>query len=144
MKTSQEGIDLIKGFEGHSAKAYRCPSGVLTIGYGTTEGVTSGQLVSKYQAEQLLIEHLSKDEDRLSALCLPITQNQFDALMSFIYNLGITAFIMSGLRKAIERNADVTIIEAEFMKWVNGGGRVLPGLVKRRRAEYELFTRITA
>ena len=141
MKTSQNGIDLIKGFESFQALAYKCPAGVLTVGYGTTKGVYPGQTVTKQQAEQLLADHLVMDENRLNVLnaTLQLNQNEWDALMSFIYNVGFPSFSFSGLRKAIERKASFEDIHSEFMKWVRAGGKVLPGLLARRQKEYELF-----
>lgn len=139
MRTSKKGIDLIKGFEGFRAEAYKCPAGVWTVGYGTTKNITAGMVVTETQAENLLKDHLEKTEDMLTALNLYVTQSQFDALMSFVYNCGIGAFRHSGLFAAIKNNPDGADVEHEWLKWTKAGGKELAGLVKRRKKELELY-----
>jgi lysozyme len=139
MKTSQVGVDLIKKFEGFKRDAYRCPAGRWTIGYGTTHGVTAGMSISVTEAEDMLREHLQKDEAMLTALQLGLTQAQFDALMSFIYNVGFSGFVRSGLLKAIKKDKTSELVASEWMKWTKAGGKDLPGLVVRRKAELEVY-----
>ena len=135
---SQRCVDLVKRFEGFSATPYKCPAGVWTIGYGHTEGVTAqSKPVTASEAEDLLrgeLDRFGRQVDKL--VCVPVTQNQFDALVSFHYNTG--ALGTSTLLKKL----NVGLIDSaanEFLRWNKGGGRVLPGLVKRRAAEMELF-----
>jgi len=141
MKTSQKGIELIKLFEGFRSVAYKCPAGVWTIGYGSTSGVKEGMKVSTQQAENLLREHLSNDEKRLSESGLKLNQNQFDALVSFVYNVGYESFRKSTLAKVVWANAsDMAGVKSELAKWTRAAGRELPGLVARREKEYELYS----
>ena len=139
MKTNQAGIDLIKRFEGCKLEAYRCPAGVLTIGYGTTRGVYEGMKITQSIAEKMLTDDLEAIETRLSNLNLKVNENQFSALVSFIYNLGFGNFLNSTLFGKVKNNAKDLSIKFEFERWVKAGGKVLPGLVKRRAAEWELF-----
>lgn len=139
MKTNQAGIDLIKQFEGCKLQSYLCPAGVPTIGYGSTNGVTMGMTITEEEAESLLRVDLEKFEKQLNSLNLKINENQFSALVSFIYNLGFGSFLTSTLRRRIMTNPNEPSIRDEFNKWVRGGGKVLPGLVKRRAAESELY-----
>lgn len=139
---SQRGLDLIKRFEGFSAKPYLCPAGVWTIGYGSTNNVDKdSKPVDKDEAETLLREALmpiTLDLNRIVPDTL--TQNQFDSLCSFCYNLGFGAFMSSTLRKVIERNPDdYEHIRKEFMRWVNVNGKKMNGLIKRREAEADLY-----
>lgn len=140
MQTSAKGIELIKVMEGFRARAYYCPAGKLTIGYGTTEGVTPGMVVSIEGAEVLLKRHLRTIETLLNSLGLRINQNQFDALIDFIYNLGFGNFSRSTLLKLIKMNPNAPTIPNEFRKWRLANGKPLPGLSKRREAEIALYT----
>lgn len=136
MKTSREGIDLIKKEEGFVPNAYLCPAGVWTIGYGHTRGVKQGDKISPYQGELYLREDLGIAEQAVNSQNLTINQNQFDALVSFAFNVGVAAFERSTLLKKIKQNPnDRASISAEFRKWKHGGGKVLPGLIKRRENE---------
>lgn len=137
MKTSQKGINLIKQFEGCELEAYKCPAGIWTIGYGHTVDVYKGMKITEKEAEILLIDDLPKYEKY--AQDFAINQNQFDALVSFIYNVGSGNFMKSTLRKKIMAGANEQEIRNEFAKWRRGGGKILPGLVKRRKAEADLF-----
>jgi lysozyme len=139
MQTSIRGIELIKMCEGFRAEAYICPAGKLTIGYGSTENVYPGMVITEYEAEMRLKQHLSGIEMQLNSLGLMINQNQFDALIDFIYNLGFGNFIGSTLRMMIQANPFDPAISAEFMKWVHASGAVLPGLVTRRQLESDLY-----
>ena len=139
MKTSPKGIALIKEFEGLRLKAYKCPGGFWTIGYGHTAGVKPGMLISKAQAEEYLKADLSAFERYLNGLGLALNQNQFDALVSFIYNVGTGNFSNSTLLRKVRANPQENSIMDEFLRWVYSKGRVLPGLQRRRLAEMKLY-----
>lgn len=139
LRTSQKGIDLIKQFEGYVLTAYKCPSGVWTIGYGHTDGVKRGQKITRKQAETYLKSDLKIYEDAVNKyVTAPLNQNQFDALVSFCYNCGVGAFKSSTLRKKLNaQNYDGAA--QEFARWNKSGGKVLSGLTRRRAAEKALF-----
>ena len=139
MKTSPKGIALIKEFEGQRLKAYKGPGGVWTIGYGHTAGVKPGMLISKAQAEEYLKADLIAFERYLNGLGLALNQNQFDALVSFIYNVGTGNFSNSTLLRKVRANPQENSIMDEFLRWVYSKGRVLPGLQRRRLAEMKLY-----
>ena len=139
MKTSPKGIALIKEFEGLRLKAYKCPGGVWTIGYGHTAGVKPGMVISEAQAEEYLMADLIASEKYLNDLRLAINQNQFDALISFIYNVGTGNFSRSTLLRKVRANPQDNSIMDEFLRWVYSKGRVLPGLQRRRLAEMKLY-----
>lgn len=140
MKTSETGIDLIKHYEGLQLNPYLCPAGKPTIGYGHTgPDVVFGITITEADADKLLREDLHFSEKGVQTYThVPLTQGQFDALVSFTYNLGVGALRDSTLLKKVNAR-DVEGAAAEFGKWVHGGGRVLPGLIKRRAAEAALF-----
>lgn len=144
MKISKVGIDLIKSFEGCSLNAYKCPAGVWTIGWGTTEPINGvkpheGMVITQQQADELLIKNLKTYEDAVNKyVTYPINQNQYDALVSFTYNCGCGALKTSTLLKRL----NVGLIQEaadQFDLWNKGGGKVLSGLVRRRAAEKKLF-----
>ena len=141
MKISDKGLALIKRFEGFEERAYLCPAGVWTIGYGHTSGVHEGQTCTREQAERWLQEDLKSAEAAVSVLntVRPLRQNEFDALVSFVYNLGAGNFIKSTLRMKVCANPDNPTIRDEFRKWIYADGRILPGLVTRREAEADLY-----
>ena len=139
MKTSPKGIALIKEFEGLRLKAYKCPGGVWTIGYGHTAGVKPGMVITETQAEQFLKEDLLVFEKAVNNQNLSINQNQFDALVSLIYNIGIGNFKKSTLLLKVRINPGDNSIMDEFLSWVYSKGRVLPGLQRRRLAEVKLY-----
>ena len=139
MKTSPKGIALIKEFEGLRLKAYKCPGGVWTIGYGHTAGVKPGMVISEAQAEEYLMADLIASEKYLNDLRLAINQNQFDALISFFYNVGTGNFSRSTLLRKVRANPQDNSIMDEFLRWVYSKGRVLPGLQRRRLAEMKLY-----
>ena len=139
-KIGKAGLDLIKSFEGLKLASYICPAGILTIGYGSTgHHVTPGKVITEAQAEQLLKDDLDRFEAAVTRLVtVPLTQNQYDALVSFAFNVGISALERSTLLKRV--NAKLfDQARAEFGKWNRGGGRVLAGLTRRRAAEAALF-----
>lgn len=156
MKTGSQGIELITFYEGIRLEPYLCPANKVTIGIGKVlldkdgnmlqgkDGLLkSKDLYPEYQkiTKDIAIADLKKDlehyEKSINSLKIDLKQNEFDALVSFIYNLGFGALQQSTLLKRINtREGD---IEAAFMMWVKAGGKTLPGLVKRRKAEATLF-----
>jgi GH24 family phage-related lysozyme (muramidase) len=137
------GLDLIKRFEGFSPTVYVCPAGHPTIGYGHVvrlherEQFTSG--ITTEQAEALLRQDVQAAERAvLRLISVPLTDGQFDALVSFTFNLGAGVLQRSTLRRKVNRG-DHANVPAEFRKWVWAGGRKLEGLVKRREAEAILY-----
>ncbi len=139
MKPSQACIDLVKSFEGFSSTAYKCPAGVWTIGYGTTEYVDPGDVVTEEEAEQMLYEDLLNASKAIEELVdIDLTQEQYDALVSFVYNVGREAFRQSTLLKLINSN-NMPAAALQFSRWNKANGKVLPGLTRRRLAERQLF-----
>lgn len=137
--TSQKGIDLIKSFEGCRLVAYQDSVGVWTIGYGHTSGVYAGMTITEQQAEDFLRADLGTSESAVNRLVTySINQNQFDALVSFTFNVGSGNFGGSTLLKKLNAG-DTTGAADQFDVWVYAGGQVLEGLVRRRAAEKELF-----
>lgn len=144
MQIGKNCIDLIKKFEGLKLESYKCPAGLWTIGYGNTQWengfrVLENQVIDIQRAEKLLMFWVNKYAERID---LKVNQNQFDALVSFAYNVGITNFNNSTLKKKVIANPNDATIRDEFMKWVSSRGKQLPGLVKRREAEANLYFKI--
>lgn len=140
MHMSQGGLDnLLKKFEGCKLKAYRCPAGVCTIGYGHTSAagapeVRDGMIITQADAEDILKRDIVKYEIAVMDLVkVKLTQNQFDVLVDFAYNAGVGNLKSSTMLKKIN-SGDLDAVPAELMKWTKGGGKVLPGLVRRRQA----------
>lgn len=138
-KISDKGIRLICSFEGLELKAYLCPAGVWTIGIGHTKNVKKGDVITKEQAIQYFKDDVRPIEDYLNKLDICETQGQFDALVSFIFNLGVGNFKSSTLLKKIKNKASDEEICAQFRRWVYAGGKKLNGLVRRREAECSLW-----
>jgi len=142
MKTSKIGIDLIKKYEGFSAKIYLCPAGKPTIGYGHV--VCAGENfppagISEKVAENLLKQDVAVAENAINDLVnVDISQNQFDALASFIYNIGAKAFANSKILRLLNEN-DFAAAKDEFLRWIFAGGKVQNGLKNRRKAERDVF-----
>lgn len=139
MKTSNQGKNLIKEAEGLRLEAYRCPAGVPTIGWGHTKGVKMGQRITLAMAEDLLVEDLGPIERLLNGLKINFRQEQFDALVSWIFNLGSGNFKSSTMYKRILADANDEEITDSLIKWTYSGKQQLPGLMKRRVAEANLF-----
>lgn len=141
MKTSQRGIELIKLFEGYSERVYMCAGGKYTIGYGHTKGVEPGDTCTREQAEKYLRDDLQDAEEAIEALIsVPLAQNQFDALVSLVYNIGSGNFFDSTIRRVINlKISDIDEYRRAWMMWVKSKGKVLKGLVRRREAEFKLF-----
>lgn len=146
MIPSKNCINLIKMFEGYKAKSYLCPASVVTIGFGSTmyqdgRKIKIGDTINEDQANQLLMWELKNKSVCLHGLNL--NQNQVDSCLSFVYNIGIGAFVKSTIKKKILINANDPTIKDEFMKWnkarVGVQLMVLKGLTRRRVAEAELY-----
>ena len=139
MKTSAVGVELIKRFEGFRYKSYLCSAGVCTIGYGHTKNVKPLQTITHEQALKYLAEDISEVEKSLDKLVtVELKQNEYDALVSFVFNVGVGAFSKSTLLRKLNAG-DLKSVPNEMRKWVYAGGRMLDGLVKRRNAEADLF-----
>ena len=139
MEISQACIDLVKEFEGCKLDAYQDVVGVWTIGYGHIEGVIKGQSISQQEAELMLVSDLHDKADKVNELVTAgVTQHQFDALVSFAYNLGIGNLESSTLLKMINAGtADAA--GDQFLRWDKAGGVEIAGLYRRRKAEKELY-----
>ena len=149
---SDDGIELIKRFEGlhkvqpdSTVSAYRCSAGVWTIGWGSTKGVRSGQKITVAEAEEKLRDDLKTAESAIKQyVSVPLTQGQYDALVSFIFNLGAGNFRSSTLLKRLNRGLYDDVPE-QLMRWnkarVDGKLTVLRGLTRRRAAEAAIFSR---
>lgn len=139
MQVSQKGIDLIKKFEGCKLFAYRDSVGVPTIGYGNTSHAKMGMAITQKQAEDFFKEDLACVEKAINALNINLTQNAFDALCSWCFNLGLGNFNSSTMKKYIVARKDDIAITDQMIKWHNAGGKPLLGLKKRRTKEANLF-----
>ena len=146
MKTSNKGLELIKRYEGLEISPYLCPANVPTIGYGATyypdgnKVTMSDNVITESYAETLLLRMLTRYEDGVNRYVqVDINQNQFDALVSFAYNLGLGALKSSTLLKRVNENPCNPNITPQFKRWVNAGGKKLEGLVKRRNDEAYLY-----
>ena len=145
-KTGTAGIEMIKSFEGFRSAPYKCPAGIPTIGYGATfypdgKKVTmADKAITEQEGTALLQSMLVSFEKYVDSYCRDdINQNQFDALVSFAYNLGPANLKSSTLLKKVNLNPEDETIHLEFMKWVKAGGKTLKGLVRRREAESQLY-----
>lgn len=137
--TKHTGLSIIKEFEGLRLKAYLCPAGIPTIGYGETKGVKLGQTITAKQAEDMLVRRYDEFERQVLQLVkVPLTANQLGALVSFTYNVGVGAFAGSTLLKKLNAG-DFAGAAQQFERWNKAGGKVLTGLVRRRAAEAALF-----
>ena len=139
MKISNKGIELIKHFEGCETVAYKCPAGVWTIGYGHIKGVQDGDVITETQAHEMLVEELKEYENYiLNAVEVDLNQSQFDAMVSWVYNLGNGNLNSSTLLKVLN-SGEYAGVPEQIMRWNKAGGKVLAGLTKRRQAEANLF-----
>ena len=139
MQIGQEGLNLIKHFEGCELQAYKCPAGVWTIGYGHIKGVSEGMTITQDEAEQMLIDEMAEYEGYVNKLVtVELNQNQFDAMVSWVYNLGGGNLSASTLLKVLNAG-DYAGVPAQMMRWNKAGGKVLEGLTRRRQAEADLF-----
>ena len=145
--TSRSGIELIKKHEGVRLLPYLCPAGVPTIGYGNTFYPGGSRVtmqdppLSRTRADELLREILLGVEIEINSVPVRLNQNQFDALVSFVYNIGVGAWRKSSARRhLLARRFDA--VPASMALWNKGGGKVLPGLTRRRAEEGALFSKV--
>ena len=139
MNISNEGLSLIKKFEGCELNSYKCAAGVPTIGYGSTHGIEMGMSISRARAEELLLEDIAKFEDHVNNnVKVPLNQNQFDAMVSWTFNLGGGNLKSSTLLKVLN-GSDYTDVPNQIKCWNKANGKVLEGLIRRREAEALLF-----
>ena len=139
MNISNEGISLIKKFEGCELESYQDAVGVWTIGYGHTKNVKEGMTISKEQADNMLLNELDEYCEHVEkAVDVTLKQNEFDALVSWTYNLGPTNLNDSTMLKVLN-NKDFEEVPNQIKRWNKAGGKVLDGLIRRREAEALLF-----
>ena len=139
LKTSQEGISLIKSFEGCELTAYRCSANVPTIGFGHTAGVSDGDTCTQEEAENMLAEDLEEFEDYVKNYVeSELQQNEFDALVARTYNLGPANQKESTMHKELN-SGNFEEVPRQMKRWNRAGGEVLDGLIRRREAESRLF-----
>lgn len=141
MKTGEAGLNLIKSFEGLRLESYLCPAHVWTIGYGHTKSVEPRMTITEEEAESLLKKDLKVFENAVLSHRLKLNQNQFDALVSFCYNVGSGNLAKSTLLKKAKLDPNDETIGSEFMKWNKAKGKTLAGLSRRRNAEADLYFR---
>lgn len=145
MKLNKAGYDLIKTFEGFRSQAYQDSAGIWTIGYGNIRyedftRVKKGDKISSARAEEVFRFFADRFARQVEdAVTSDLNQNQFNAIVSFAYNVGIGALSSSTLLKKINKNPKDPSISAEFKKWVNAGGKKITGLVNRRKYEADLY-----
>ena len=139
MKISIEGISLIKQFEGCELTSYLCPANIWTIGWGHSgTDVVKGMTITQATADILLRQDLGKFEDAVTKYAGPAYQNQFDAMVSLCYNIGPGNFRGSSVAR-LHKNGQYTAAATAFLLWNKAGGKILQGLVKRRKAERNLY-----
>ena len=141
MKASPAGVAFIKQFEGLELHSYQCQAGVWSIGYGTTgPDIGPGMLITKQEADRLFERDLAYFEQGVrDYLKVRVNQNEFDALVSFAYNVGLGAFSSSTLLRLLNDGSTKTIVAAEFLRWINADGKPSEGLKNRRQKERQLF-----
>ena len=139
MQISEEGISLIKHFEGCGLEAYQDSIGIWTIGFGTIKGVKEGDKINQDEAEHLLQEEMPEYEGYINDMVkVPLEQNQFDALCSWVYNLGPNNLKESTMLKVLNEKK-YSEVPQQIKRWNKAGGKVLDGLIRRREAEALLF-----
>jgi len=140
MNLSPQGLDTIKGFEQLRLTAYLDTGGVWTIGYGHTRSALSGMQISEARALMLLAEDVAEAVAAVNKLVrVPLEQYEFDALVSFVFNIGVSAFKSSTMLRCINDRAEPMRIGTEFLRWVYDNGKKIAGLETRRRKERLLF-----
>ena len=139
MKASVDAYELIKQFEGLRLEAYLCPAGIWTIGYGHTSGVSPNSFITIQEADEYLHRDVATIEMQLNKLNLSLRECQWDAIVSFVFNVGIGNFKASTLLAKIRINPDDNSIIDEFLRWVYANGKVMRGLQKRRLTEMKLY-----
>jgi len=145
VKISEAGLSLIKRFEGCILTAYLDAVGIWTIGYGHTgPNVHRGLTITQKQAEDVLAQDIRRFElGVINNVKVTLNQNEFDALVSFSFNVGVNALKNSTLLRLLNDNADRSLVASEFLRWNKGDGKVLEGLTRRRQAEKALFLQKT-
>ena len=139
MQISEEGKNLIKKFEGCELEAYKCAAGVWTIGYGHIKTAVEGMKIDQATANELFDEEMEEYETYVNtAVTVPLSQNQFDALVSWVFNLGNGNLNASTMLKVIN-SGDHAGVPAQIKRWNKAGGKVLEGLIRRREAEALLY-----
>ena len=139
MKISQEGLSLIKRFEGCRLKSYKCSANVLTIGYGHTSGVKETDTITQDEADKLLQEDVEQFEKYVDDnVTVELGQSQFDSLVAWTFNLGVGNLRESTMLKKLN-NEDYKSVPSEMKRWNKAGGKTLDGLIRRRKAESLLF-----
>ena len=140
MQISNKGLELIKFYEGLELEAYKCAAGVWTIGYGWTHDVKEGDTITEERAEELLREGIVQYENAVHDLVdVPLEQHQFDALVSWVYNLGKANLAASTLLKKVNAQ-EFDEVPDQIRRWNKAGGKVLEGLTKRRESEAKLWS----
>lgn len=140
MQISNKGLELIKFYEGLELEAYKCAAGVWTIGYGWTHDVKEGDTITEERAEELLREGIVQYENAVDDLVdVPLEQHQFDALVSWVYNLGRANLASSTLLKKVNAQ-EYAEVPDQIRRWNKAGGKVLEGLTKRRESEAKLWS----
>ena len=139
MTTTEILFEKLMEMEGCRLEAYKDAAGVPTIGYGHTKNVRMGDRISQYWAKEMLREDIEEAEWLVKELGVAKTEGQLDALVSFVFNLGIGRLKKSTLLKVICKGGSMQQIKKEFKRWVFAGGKQLPGLVKRREWEAKRF-----
>lgn len=140
LKANTAALNLLRAHEGLRLQSYVCAGGVLTIGYGHTEGVRAGMRITKKQAEELLRHDVAQYEKALNRLVrVKLNENQFGALLCFIYNIGIHAFSRSTLLSLLNRGW-YEQVPAQLLRWSRAGGQEREGLIRRRRDEAALWS----
>ena len=139
MKISQEGLSLIKKFEGCELEAYKCAAGVWTIGYGSTKGVKEGDTITQDGADKLLAEEMQEYEGYINDMVsVPLKQNEFDALVSWVFNLGPSNLKASTMLKVLNEGK-YHEVPKQILRWNKVNGVPNEGLIKRRKSESLLF-----
>ena len=140
MKISEKGLDLLKSYESLRLTAYRDSGGVLTIGWGHTKGVKEGDTCTLAEATQFLLDDVAEAEKAINKQNLNLNQNQYDALVSFVFNVGADAFKKSTLLKELKKNPNnQDNIKREFRRWNIDNGKIVDGLINRREKEINLY-----
>ena len=139
MKISEKGLQLLKHYEGCELTAYRCSADVLTIGYGHTKGVTEDMVITQEEADQMLQDEMPEYEGYINdKVTVELNQDQFDAMVCWVYNLGSGNLSSSTLLKVLNEG-DYEGVPEQMKRWNKAGGKVLNGLIKRRDSEAKLF-----
>jgi len=139
MKISKEGLSLIKKFEGCELEAYKCAAGVWTIGYGSTKGVKEGDTHTQEEADKLLLHEMDEYEGYINEMVTTnLKQNQFDSLVSWVFNLGPANLKASTMLKVLNLG-NLEGVPEQMKRWNKANGKTLDGLIRRRKAEALLF-----